>query len=241
MSPGGSTLLCPVLHRWPLLWAIFLSASWRLREQSLQLNDRGDFIRVIEFNYPFLELIGGCKANSPTLARSARGCLLWRAVCLVCSEPGFHVPSANTQRYSSSPHCQAHFKPCWVVSLNPRQWIPAIRSHKSALFWSDFHSSCFCHLHLYSLSHRWPGHHIAIFNNLALFLFELFFFKVGFASFGRKIESFQFCPYLNLTLCLRASHWKQGDAQLMTFWMTLYRWRAALGGTMVVSPLQDFE
>lgn len=116
---------------------------WRLHEQSLQLNDRGDFIRVIEFNYPFLELMGGCKANSPTLARSARGCLLWRAVCLVCSEPGFHVPSANTQRYSSSPHCQAHFKPCWVVSLNPRQWIPTIRSHKSALFWSDFHLSCF--------------------------------------------------------------------------------------------------
>lgn len=45
-----------MLHRWPLLWAVFLSASWRLHEQSLQYKWQGDFIRVIEFNYPFLEL-----------------------------------------------------------------------------------------------------------------------------------------------------------------------------------------
>lgn len=125
-------------------------------------------------------------------------------------------------------------------------WIPGSESQpldltKALYFDQTSIYLVFCHLHLYSLSHRWPGHHIAIFNNLALFLFELLFFKVGFASFGRKIESFQFCPYLNLTLCLHTSHWKQGDAQLMTFWMTLYRWRVALGGTMVVSPLQDFE
>lgn len=109
-------------------------------------------------------------------------------------------------------------------------WIPGSESQpldltKALYFDQTSIYLVFCHLHLYSLSHRWPGHHIAIFNNLALFLFELLFFKVGFASFGRKIESFQFCPYLNLTLCLRTSHWKQGDAQLMTFWMTLYRWR----------------
>lgn len=215
------------------------------RESSMNnlcsINDKEDFIRVIEFNYPFLEPRRNEKLTAQHSPAVLGECLLWREVCLACSESGFHVSSANTQRDCSSPHCQAHFKPCWVVSLNPGQWIPTIRSHKSILFWSHFHLSCFCHLHFYSLSHRWPGHHIAIFNNLALFLFELFFFKVGFSSFGRKIESFQFCPYLNL-LCAYAPPTESRG--MCSWWHS--EWPCVDGELLLIAlwwcyPLQDFE
>jgi hypothetical protein len=86
-------------------------------------------------------------------------------------------------------------------------WVPGREGQSLDLtkafdFWSCFHLSCFCHLHFYFPSYRWPGQSIAIFNNRAVFFFELFF-KVGFTSFRGKIESFQFCPYLNL-LCAHA-------------------------------------
>lgn len=55
----------------------------------------------------------------------------------------------------------------------------------------------FCHLLFYSQSYVWPGQFISFFNHWVLCLFELFF-KAGLASLWREIESFQFCPCLNL-------------------------------------------
>lgn len=174
---GGSTLLCPVLHRWPLLWAIFLSASWRLHEQSLQLNDRGDFIRVIEFNFPFLELMGGDARLTAQPSPAVLGDAFSEERCAWCVQSLVFMFLLQTHRDTAP-------LPTAKLTSNPAgwwAWIPGSESQpldltKALYFDQTSIYLVFCHLHLYSLSHRWPGHHIAIFNNLALFLFELYFF-----------------------------------------------------------------
>lgn len=91
------------------------------------VNDRGNFIRVIEFNYPFLEL-------SKDARLTARGPFS-EDECVQCVQSlGFQASSANPQRLCCIPHCQAHFKPCWVLSPNLREKIPIITSHKSLYF-----------------------------------------------------------------------------------------------------------
>lgn len=132
--------------------------------------------------------------------------LFWRGACLMCSEPELlccfckptedlllsPLPNSRHTLLGTEPESQAE--------------NPIIRSHKSFLFWSCFHLSCFCHLHFYSLSYRWPGQCFAIFNNWALFLFELFF-TVGFSSFRGKIGSIQNAlPLFELALCPHTSH-----------------------------------
>lgn len=64
------------------------------------------------------------------------------------------------------------------------------------LFWSCFHLSCFCHLLFYFQFYIWPGHILP--SSITEFSFSLSYFYSRISYFEGGIESFLFCPYLNL-------------------------------------------
>lgn len=108
------------------------------------------------------------------------------------------------------PHHHTPFKPCWALSLSPRQRIPILRSHQS--FYFDHVSIYlvffffFCRVLFYPQSYIWPGRFMP--SSIAELRFSLsyyyyVFFTAGLARVREERESFQLCPRLNL-LCAPA-------------------------------------
>lgn len=82
-SPSSSVLVDDLLLRFVL--PSLPKAPWTI----YSVNDRGNFIRAIEFNYPLLALSEDARLTAPHTPEVPGDHLLWRWVCLVCSEPGF--------------------------------------------------------------------------------------------------------------------------------------------------------
>lgn len=82
-SPSSSVLVDDLLLRFVL--PTLPKAPWTI----YSVNDRGNFIRVIEFNYPLLALSEDARLTAPHSPEVPGDHLLLRWVCLVCSEPGF--------------------------------------------------------------------------------------------------------------------------------------------------------
>lgn len=147
------------------------------------VNDRGNFIRVIEFNYPFLEWSEDARLTAQHLSEAPGDHLLKMTVCSVFRAWVFMLLLQIYRDSAPFPTAKLTSNPAVFWAWIPGRKILTIKSHKSLYFDHFPHLSCFCHLLFYS--YIWPGQCIAFFNHWVLCLSESFF-KVGLASLRGK-------------------------------------------------------